>query len=130
MWYKKNKKINYGLVSLWLKLLYLEDPVELTHPFFSSNIQNSFKPKPQELGSWYFDRMFTPHCVSHVMYHVSHVTCHISCLIFSYFFPSHFWEKIEELHRNCLQVLPYCRSPDLLIPNSPTNKNHAKRRYT
>ena len=34
--------------------------------------------KPKELGSWNFERIFIPHCVSCVTCHLSHVTCHLS----------------------------------------------------
>ena len=35
-------------------------------------------PKPEELRSWNFERMFTPHHVSDVMFLMSRVTCHVS----------------------------------------------------
>ena len=52
-------------------------------------------PKPQPLESWNFERMFTPHSLSHFMFHVSCVLCHVSrvtCHIFffNFFF---FWQS-------------------------------------
>ena len=54
---------------------------------FPPNLQNIINHKPEELGSWNFERMFTPHnmsqvtcCMSRVMCHVSHVTCCMSCV--------------------------------------------------
>ena len=41
-------------------------------------IQNTVNPKPKELGSQNFERMFIPHYVSCVMCHMSHVMCHLS----------------------------------------------------
>ena len=42
---------------------------------FLSHLQNIIKPKPWELNSWNFERMYTPHNVSHVRCHVSGVRC-------------------------------------------------------
>ena len=42
----------------------------LSHPFVQ-NLQDTVFPKPQELGSRHFERMFTP-------LHVSHVMCHLN----------------------------------------------------
>ena len=44
------------------------------------HIQNTDNPKPEELESWNFERMFIPHYVSSVTCHVSLVTCHVSCV--------------------------------------------------
>ena len=49
--------------------------------FFSSrsskHLQNIKTPKPLELKSWIFERMFTPHHLSYVMCHMSCVTCQV-----------------------------------------------------
>ena len=47
---------------------------------FPPNLQNIINHKPEELGSWNFERMFTPTTchMSHVTCHVSHITCHTS----------------------------------------------------
>ena len=45
---------------------------------FPPDLQSIITPKPLELESWFFERMFTPHHVSHVLCHVSHVMCHLS----------------------------------------------------
>ena len=78
----------------------LQSPLLLIHSFnnwfsdpFPPNLQNIRTPKPEELGSWNFERMFTPHhlwivCqVSGVTCQVSHVRCHMSGVKFfsSYF---------------------------------------------
>ena len=65
--------------------------LEMIHRFIQSVILSShtfrhyINPKLLELGSWYFERMFTPQHVSHVKCHVSHVMyqvwfvrCHVS----------------------------------------------------
>ena len=39
-----------------------------THVTFPPNLNNIITPKPWELESWNFERIFSPH-------HVSHVTC-------------------------------------------------------
>ena len=38
---------------------------------------NTVNPKPKDLRSWNFERMFFPHYVSFVTCHVSHVRCHV-----------------------------------------------------
>ena len=38
-------------------------------------LHNTVFPKPSELGSSNFERIFTPHHVSHVTCHVAHVMC-------------------------------------------------------
>ena len=48
----------------------------MSHPFFQ-NLPDNVCPKLEKLGSWSFERMFTPH-------HVPNVTCHVSCV--TYFF--------------------------------------------
>ena len=54
-------------------------------------IQNNVSPKPEELESWSFERMFIPHYVSCVTCHESHVTCHLShVFFFKLFFLSFF----------------------------------------
>ena len=45
---------------------------------FPPDIHNIINPKPLELESWKFERMFTPHHVSRVPCHLSPVTCHMS----------------------------------------------------
>ena len=40
---------------------------------FPPDLQITFPPKLKELESWNFDRMFTPHQVSHVRCQVSHI---------------------------------------------------------
>ena len=56
---------------------------------FPPNLQNIINHKPEELGSWNFERMFTPHnmsyvtcCMSCVTCHVSYVTCHMKFFLF------------------------------------------------
>ena len=44
-------------------------------------LQDTFTPKPLELGTWNFERMFTSHHMSRVICHVSRVTCHMSHVI-------------------------------------------------
>ena len=51
----------------------------VTEPF-PPDIHNIIKPKPLELESWNFERMFAPHHVSCVTCHVSRVTSHIYCV--------------------------------------------------
>ena len=41
-------------------------------------LPNTANPKPEELRSWSFERMFIQHHVSCVMGHVSRVMCHVS----------------------------------------------------
>ena len=45
---------------------------------FPPNLQNIINYKPEELGSRNFERMFTPHNLSHVTCCMSRVTCHMS----------------------------------------------------
>ena len=45
------------------------------------DIHNITHPKPLELESWHFERMFTPHLVPTVSCLVSCVTCHLSNVI-------------------------------------------------
>ena len=42
------------------------------------NLQDTVNTKLLELGSWNFEKMFTPHHVSHVRCQVSSVRCHMS----------------------------------------------------
>ena len=42
------------------------------------NLPGTVYPKPEELASWNFERMYTPNHVSQVMCEVSGVRCHIS----------------------------------------------------
>ena len=61
----------------------LQTPPSFNHSFnkrghFPPNLHNIIPPKPWELESWNFERMLTPHHVSHVMYHVSCVMCQVS----------------------------------------------------
>ena len=53
---------------------------------FPPNLQNIINHKPEELGSWNFERMFTPHNMSHVTCCMSRVTCHMSYVIIIIFF--------------------------------------------
>ena len=54
-------------------------------PFFFNNLLISSSvsypfvqnPKPEKLGSWNFERMFTPHHVSYLICHMSCVTCYV-----------------------------------------------------
>ena len=83
----------YATTALYSALYnYLTDPVSrgcfintfVIHSFilsshpFPPNLQDTVYPKPQELGSWIFERMFTHHHVSHVMCHMSGVMCQVS----------------------------------------------------
>ena len=63
--------------------------------------------KTLEIGSWHFERMFTPHNMSYVTCHMSRVTCHVSCVAchvsnvichFShiYFFQTKWWSLSVE----------------------------------
>ena len=58
----------------------------VSHPF-PPNLQGINNPKPLELGSWQFEIIFPPSCVtcqvSCVIWQVSHVRCHMSGVIFS-----------------------------------------------
>ena len=65
---------SYSQTPLWLSH-------SLTDPLWKS-LQNTFTPKLEELGSWSFEIMFTPHHVSHVTCHVLCVTCHVSCVTY------------------------------------------------
>ena len=49
----------------------------LSHTFLP-NFQNIITPKLWELDSWIFERMFTPHHMSHFRSHVSNVMCQVS----------------------------------------------------
>ena len=84
----------YFLVMIYFFYEYLADQVHLQ--LFLKHLQywvcdpfhpdpkNSITPKPLELDSWNFKRMFTLHCmcvkcqVSFVSCHLSPVTCHLS----------------------------------------------------
>ena len=46
--------------------------------YLPPDIHNIINPKPLELDSWNFERMFTLYHVSCVTWHVSPVTCHVS----------------------------------------------------
>ena len=48
----------------------------LSNPFWKY-LQNTFTPKPWELGSWHFEVRFTSPLQSCVMCHMSCVTCHM-----------------------------------------------------
>ena len=63
---------------------------------FPQNLQNIITPKPWELESWNFERMFTPPpgvtCqVSGVMCHMSGVTCQVSGVMCKIFFLQSGW---------------------------------------
>ena len=69
---------------------------------FSFSLQGIINPKLLELGSWIFERMFTPQYVSHVTYQVSRVKCPASPsgvmshkknlqVIFNFFSPTIWW---------------------------------------
>ena len=45
---------------------------------FPPDLQKIINPKPLELETWHFERMFTPHHVLHVICHLSYITCHVS----------------------------------------------------
>ena len=51
--------------------------IVLSNPF-PQNLQNIISPKPLELGGWIFERILTPHHVSHITCHMSFVMCHVS----------------------------------------------------
>ena len=79
---------------------------------FPPNLQNIINRKPEELGSWNFERMFTPHNMSHVTCrmsrvtcHMWHVTCHMSHVTCCIFFFSSFLELSGEAYwwRVCYQ---------------------------
>ena len=64
----------------------------LSHPFFQ-NLPDTVSPKLKKLGSWHFERMFTPSMwymscakcyMSHVMCHKSYVKCQVSQFFFFY----------------------------------------------
>ena len=68
----------------------------LSQPF-PPNLQNIINNKPEELGSWNFERMFTPQNLSHVTCRKSGVTCHVTCVTghmshVTFFF---FWQSGE-----------------------------------
>ena len=46
----------------------------------AQNLQNTFTPKPWELGTWHFETMITTPCVSCNMCHMSPVKRHMSCV--------------------------------------------------
>ena len=96
----------------------------LSESSFSSRSSNVITPKPLELESWSFERMFILHhvsCVpchmspvtyymccitchlSGVTCHLSHVTCHMSCFQFCFVFYS---EKIP--HTGDIECLERC----------------------
>ena len=60
---------------------------------FPPNVQDTFNPKPYELGTLNFERMFTSLNVSHVTCHTSYVTCHMWRVTFHiiFFFSSSFF---------------------------------------
>ena len=70
---------------------------------FPPNIQDIISPKPLELGSWHFERIFIPpHHASHVTCHVSHLTCqvsgvrcHVPCFFSSCFFSRTKWWSLS-----------------------------------
>ena len=45
---------------------------------FVWNLQHNVYTKPWELGSWDYERILTPHQVSHVICHMSYVICQVS----------------------------------------------------
>ena len=60
----------------------------VSHPLWKY-LQNTVSSKPWELGSWNFERMFTPQHVSQVTCPMSHITCHMShvmCICFYIYF--------------------------------------------
>ena len=78
----------------------------MIHPF-PPDIHNIINHKPQELGSWNVERMFTPqtghmscvtcHVTCHGTCHVSHVTCTVSHVtFFSFFFMTKCWSLSVE----------------------------------
>ena len=54
----------------------------MSHPLVKKYFPNTLNPKPEELGSWNFERMFIPHCVSYVMCHIWPNTSHLSPVTF------------------------------------------------
>ena len=71
---------------------------------FLPNLQNIINHKPEELGRWNFERMFTPHYMSHVTCrisrvtcHVSHATCNMSHVLWHFFSSLLFWKKVVKL---------------------------------
>ena len=73
---------------------------------FPPDLQITFPPKPKELGSWHFERLFTPTMchmyvtyhvpcvlcyVSHVTRHISHVMCPVSHLVINRAYPLYFF---------------------------------------
>ena len=72
----------------------------VTHSFsqpFSPNLQNIINHKPEELGSWNFGRMFTPHNMSHVTCRMAHVTCHMSRVTCNFFLTKWWSSSVEGL---------------------------------
>ena len=64
---------------------------------FPPNLQDTINPKPLELESWNFERMFTPNHVSHVRCQVTGVRCQVSSVrFFSSFFRTKLWSKSVE----------------------------------
>ena len=63
--------------------------------------------KAWELGNWNFERMFTPHNMSHVMYHMSHVMCHVSHVTYhmSCFFCFFQWRVCYQRDLTCLVLI-------------------------
>ena len=56
--------------------------INLAGCLFPPNLQPIINPKPIELGSWNFERMFTSNYVSQVRCQVSGVTCCVICFQF------------------------------------------------
>ena len=82
------------------------------------DIHNIINPRPLELDSWNFERMFTP-------YHVSCVTCHVSRVICQkyFFFTFSLYKKIKK--NLILHHKKYCKkwwsySVEGLLSTGPT----------
>ena len=87
MWKFGNRQFGTGHIQAYVSTHLFTDPVQpglfykhlcdsLTHPF-PPNLQDTFTPKPYELRTRNFEKMFTSLHVSHVTCHISRVTCHI-----------------------------------------------------
>ena len=59
------------------KKYHCNNPAPLAEAGASKYILNTVNHKPEELGSWNFERMFIPHFLSCVTCHVLHVTSHM-----------------------------------------------------
>jgi hypothetical protein len=54
-------------------------------------------PKPEELGSWNFERMFIPHYVSYVMCRMSNFFFFFFTFLILFFFIVKIFDKVVEL---------------------------------